>query len=180
MNIKDMYRTDWSRITQRDYISRNCMIHGRSGRESLIVIRRITKPLTVSSAGKPVKIVEEGYSWVQIALTDARWWLTSMFDEKGTLLQIYFDITAGNRFDQPDNPTFRDMYLDVVMQDDGALTVLDRDELDEALAARKITPEEHAQALLACDELLEALNTDAEEIMLYCKRVFTELKALIG
>lgn len=178
MKLRDMYRTDWTRIKEREYVSRPCTLNGNPARESLILIRDITSPLTVSSAGMPVKVVEKDYSWIQVAEQGARWWLTAMFDEKDNLLQMYFDITAGNIFDNPENPTFRDMYLDLVLRPDGKIVLLDEDELDEALNAGEITPAEYAQTEEACAALYRLLSEHTLETMAYCRQTYQALKAL--
>lgn len=176
MNIKDMYRSDWKRILKREYFSRGCDICGLPGRESLLVIREISSPLTVSSAGMPVKIVEKNYSWIQVAQKDALWWLTAMFDEQGVLLQMYFDITAGNCFDQPENPTFRDMYLDLVLRPDGVVVKLDEDELNEAIEQGEITHAEYDRTIAACDALHGFLTAHPQEVMDACRRAFQSLR----
>ena len=176
MKLRDMYRTDWTRIKAREYLSRDCTLDGKPARESLILIREITSPLTVSSAGTPVKVVEKDYSWIQIAQKDAFWWLTAMFDEKGTLLQMYFDITAGNLFTDPENPTFRDMYLDFVLRPDGAVVVLDEDELTEALENGEITQAEYEQTKEAGERLHEHLKKHPEEVMNFCRKTFYSLQ----
>ena len=178
MNLRDMRRTDWMRITRRRYLSRECTINGSRARESLILLDEITAPLTVDSVGKRVKIVEKDYSWLQIAVEGAHWWLTSMFDEHGTLLQLYFDITAGNLFDDTDNPRFRDMYLDVVMNPDGDITVLDADELDDALARGEITRTEYAQTRQSCDALYRLLSAHTAEVLDHCRRAHASLMSL--
>ena len=180
MKLRDMYRSDWTRITKRKYISRQCTIGGAEGRESLILIQDITAPLTVSSAGDAIKIVEKNYTWLQIAVKGSHHWLTAMFDEQDTLLQMYFDVTDGNRFDTPDNPAFRDMYLDVVLRPDGRIVILDRDELDEALASGAITPAEHARALRDCEELVDYLRQNTDSFIEYCRQTQCELKEMLS
>lgn len=176
MKLRDMYRTDWTRIKKREYISRESALDGRPARESLILIRDITEPLTVSSAGQPVKVVERDYSWIQVAQKDAFWWLTAMFDEKGTLLQMYFDITAGNLFANPDNPQFRDMYLDFVLRPDGVVVRLDEDELTEALENGKITQAEYDQTKDAGNKFHEHLLKHPQEVMAFCRETYRSLK----
>ncbi|MBQ2956032.1 MAG: DUF402 domain-containing protein [Clostridia bacterium] len=180
MKLRDMYRTNWTRIKQRQYVSRACTIDGLPGRESLILIEDITSPLTVTSTGKAVKIVEKGYSWLQIAAENASWWLTVMFDEQDRLLQLYFDITGGNRFDNLENPTFRDMYLDVVMHDSGELFPLDEDELSDALRTGAVSPEEAVAAQAACDALCAFLRVHADQVIQRCRQSQKELKALLN
>lgn len=179
IKLRDMYRTDWTRIKEREYISRPCTLDGLPARESLILIREITEPLTVSSAGMPVKIVEKDYSWIQIAQEGAFWWLTAMFDEEGTLLQMYFDITGGNLFYDPENPKFRDMYLDLVLRPDGAVVKLDEDELTEALEKGEITPAEYEQTLAATEKLHSHLCNHPQEVMAYCRNTYRSLRAAL-
>ena len=155
MAMKDMRRSDWSRILSRRYASRPCRFRGREGRVSLLVIEEAAEPLIVQDAGEELNIVERGYAWVQIAMKDQPFWLTAMFDERGELLQIYFDITGGNRFDDPENPTFEDLYLDIVVNSRGELYVLDRDELEAALTAGAITQAQHDRAERACQTLYQ-------------------------
>lgn len=172
---KDMRRSDWHRILRREYVSRDCQICGQRGKESLLVIREVTGPLTVHDGGEDVLIVDTDYAWVQIALEGLPFWLTAMYDDRGRLIQIYFDITAGNRFDDPENPTFVDMYLDIVVNSRGELFVMDQDELDEALAEGTITREEWNRAGAACDRLYACLEENREAVTELCGRVYREL-----
>ena len=175
MYQKDMRRSDWARILRREYASRDCRMHGRRGKESLLVIREVTGPLVVHDAGEDVLIAEKDYAWVQIALEGLPFWLTAMYDAQRRLIQIYFDITAGNRFDDPENPTFEDMYLDVVVNSRHELYVLDRDELDEALTAGDVTREEWDAAGAACARLYAYLEENREAVAELCGRVYREL-----
>ena len=172
---KDMRRSDWRRILRREYISRDCQMYGRRGKESLLVILEITGPLIVHDGGEDVLIAEKDYAWVQIALEGLPFWLTAMYDAQGRLIQIYFDITAGNRFDAPENPTFVDMYLDIVVNSRGDLFVMDQDELDEALAKEMITAEEWNKAETACTYLYAYLTGNREAVTELCGRVYREL-----
>ena len=173
--MKDMRRSDWQRILRREYVSRDCRMHGHRGKESLLVIREVAAPLVVHDAGEDLLVAEKDYAWVQIALEGLPFWLTAMYDAQRRLLQIYFDITGGNRFDDPENPTFVDMYLDIVVNSRGELYVLDRDELDEALAEGVITQEEWDRASAACARLYAYLEKNRESVAELCGRVYREL-----
>ena len=175
MELRNMRRSDWKRILERDYAYRSVNARGEREMESLLTIREITEPLRVRRGEEWVTIVERGYRWVQIAREGAPVWLTAMFDEHGDFLQMYFDITAGNRFDDPEDPTFRDMYLDVVATPEGRMLVLDQDELDEALAQRRITPEEHDRAERVCSGLCAWLEEHWLDLLDRCKRILKEL-----
>lgn len=175
MEMRYMRRGDWRRILKRDYVCRPCESDGAREMESLLTIREVTEPLRVCRGTEWVTIVEKGYRWVQIAREGAFVWLTAMFDERGQFLQMYFDVTAGNRFDTPDDPSFRDMYLDVVVTPAGEIMVLDQDELDEALAQGKITPEEHDRAERVCRGLCAWLEEHRFELIARCERILRDL-----
>lgn len=175
MGKKDMRRSDWQRILRREYVSRDCRMHGIRGKESLLVIREVTGPLVVHDGGEDVLIAEKDYAWVQIALEGLPFWLTAMYDARGRLIQIYFDITGGNRFDDPENPTFEDMYLDIVVSSHGELFVMDQDELDQALADGDITREAWDKANAACGRLYAYLEENLEAVTALCGRVYREL-----
>ena len=180
MNRKDMRRSDWHRILRREYVSRDCRLHGIRGKESLLVIREVTGPLMVHDGGEDVLIVEKDYAWVQIALEGQPFWLTAMYDAQGRLIQIYFDITGGNRFDDPENPWFEDLYLDIVVNSRGELFIMDRDELDEALAEGAITREDWDKAGAACERLYAYLEENRDAVTELCDRTYRELMVKIG
>jgi len=101
-----------------------------------------------------------------------------MFDQQDRLLQIYFDITDGNHLEPVENPTFDDMYLDIVMEPDGMLYVLDRDELDEAYQTKKISPEQYERTLREGERLYAWLEKNAQAFADFCCRQRMKLKGL--
>ena len=174
---RDMRRTDWKRILKREYVQEACICQGMEGIASLILIQDIAAPLVVRNGDHEVTIVDRGISWLQLALKDQHVWVTAMFDAQDRLLQIYFDITAGNCLEPEDNPTFEDLYLDIVMEPDGTLYVLDRDELDAALEAGEITPNQHRQVLEEGDRLYTMLSKHGRAFADFC---CTEMRKLKG
>jgi predicted RNA-binding protein associated with RNAse of E/G family len=69
--------------------------------------------------------------------------------------------------------------LDVVVLPDGSIQVLDRDELDQALADRFISPEQHAQALAAGDKLINWLYNSFESLVAFCDGYYKTLLAVL-
>jgi len=173
---REMQRTDWKRIVKRDYVTAPCECQGIQGIASLILISDVTQPLTVRNGDHNVTIVDKGMTWLQIALENQSVWGTAMFDQQDRLLQIYFDITDGNCLEPANNPSFTDLYLDVVLEPDGALYVLDRDELDDALAAGEITAWQHEKAVAEGEKLFRWLEAHWKEAVSFCYEQLTELK----
>lgn len=168
-DIRDMRRSDWHRILEREYSVSPCSFQNMEGVVSLLQIRKVTEPLMVPGEnGEKVLIADAGYSWLQVAFKEQFFWATVMFDDKGKFMQGYFDITGGNTFDDMENPKFRDMYLDLVLLSDGRIMVLDRDELDEALKQKEITEEEHEQTVKAGENLYRFLQKNSDEFLRFC------------
>lgn len=175
---RDMRRTDWKRILKRDYVFHPCAFEGIEGIASLIRIHDITQPLTVRNGDHDVTIVDRGLSWLQIALRGQYVWATAMFDRQGQLLQIYFDITDGNCLEPQENPTFVDLYLDVVMEPDGSLYLMDRNELDEAFETGKITKEQYERTIRVGEELYRWLSEHGQVFADFCREQMISLKGM--
>ena len=68
MNIKTIRRDDWTQILEKEILIRDLEWKGMRGKISLLDIRKVSRPLSIDYASGKVKIVDAGYSWVQIAL----------------------------------------------------------------------------------------------------------------
>ena len=156
-DIRDMKRSDWHRITKRRYTASPCRFQNMDGVVSLIEMQEVKSPIIVSHELGETVIADKGYSWLQLALKEQYFWATVMFDKEGNFIEIYFDITGGNIFDDMENPKFLDMYLDIVLLNDGSIYVLDREELDEALTQKEISKAEYQHAIAECEKLYDFL-----------------------
>ena len=176
MKTKNMKRTDWRRLLEKSYAVRDCAPWGQPGRESILRIHKVSQPLWVKEGYGRICIADAGHSWVQVGCHDQPYWLTAMFDRKDRFLQIYFDIARPPCFDDPDDPTFEDLYLDVVLTSKLELAVLDREELDEALKTGEIDRETYDFALAACEKLLVWLEENKQELVDYITKVYHEMR----
>ena len=168
-NRKDMHRSTWHRCLQKVYADSECMFRGKKAKVSLSILRELTGPLWVPDRGGKMLIADNDYSWLQLAVDGEYFYMTSMFDEKGELLQLYFDLTNGILWDDPENPSFDDMYLDLVLSVDGYVAVLDRDELDEAYAEQIISKKEYERTLEEGEKLKHYLENNKQEVMEFCR-----------
>lgn len=164
MNIKTMRRDDWVRILEKDVIIQPFQWKGIPGKISLIKIHRVSDPLFVNYGSQKVKIVDEGFTWVQIAQEGQFFWVTSMFDENDRLVQIYIDITDGNHTDT-DDPWFADLYLDYVVHVPAdAVMEMDREELADARRSGTVTELQYERALREGDKMLRYLRENRREL----------------
>ncbi len=162
MNRKTICRDDWTQILEKEVIIRDFTWKGLPGKISLMRILKVSSPLSIDYGNEKVRIVDEGYSWVQFALEGAYFWVTSMFDEADRLVEIYIDMTDGNITDTED-PCFDDLYLDFVVHGDAVLE-LDRDELSEAYEKGMITKEQYERTSAEGDRVLRYLHENRGEL----------------
>ena len=175
MNIKTKRRDEWSRVLEKEVVMQEISCGGCSGKAALLKMRRVSGPLFVSYGDLSMKIADDNYSWLQIALKDQYFWITAMFDEKDELLSIYIDMTDGNQTDL-DDPKFADMYLDYVVLDDMVLE-LDRDELEDAYANGDITQMQLERTLSEGEKLFAGLKCDREALQAFVRRKHRELNS---
>jgi len=172
---RDMHRSTWRRCLKKEYIDSACEFRGKKARVSLSVLKELTGPLWVADRGGKVLIADTEYSWLQLAVDGEYFYMTSMFRPDGKLVQLYFDITGGTIWDDPENPCFDDMYLDVVLSADGYIAVLDEDELEEAYEKRIISKAEYERTLREGEKLKRYLEQNKEEMMEFCRTWYKNL-----
>ena len=165
MNIKTIRRDDWYRVLEKEVIIQDFSWKGIPGKISLLKINKVSSPLSIDYGSEKVKIVDTGYSWVQIALEHQFFWITSMFDEQDRLVEIYIDMTDGN-VTGVDDPYFADLYLDYVVHIQGdAVMELDRDELSEAYKNGAVSRLQYERTLAEGERIRRYLNEDRQELI---------------
>ena len=176
MNKRTIRRDDWYRVLEKEVIIRDFRWKEMSGKISLLQINKVSSPLAIDYGTEQVKIVDVGYSWVQIAPEGQFFWITSMFDENDRLVEIYIDMTDGN-VTEADDPWFSDMYLDYVvhLQADSVME-LDRDELDEAYRSRLITQQQYERTLQEGSKIYQYLTDNRQELIQLLVREQRKLK----
>ena len=179
MSTKDMKRSNWPRLLEKEYVAKDFEVDGIQGKMSLHVLRKLTGPLTIHYPFGDVLIADQDYRWVQIALKEQFFWITAMYDSRERLVNLYFDITGGNCFDDPDNPCFEDLYLDIVAAGDN-FAILDQDELDEALKTGEIDRQKYDHAQRVCGELYEYLAKRRNKVVDWCNHSYRELKSMLS
>lgn len=169
MNIqhKTIGREDWPRILERETAYKPVDTPNLRGMACLFHLKKAKSPLVSNVFGDEMTILDNDYTWLQIAPEGDNWWLSVMFDPAGNLVQYYFDVSINNCIDG-ERSTFDDLFLDVVMRADGAVLLLDQDELDEALAEGVITREQYDLAEKEAARLLQILPLRRNELEHFC------------
>jgi uncharacterized protein len=146
-----------------------------SGYVTRLDLLEVTSPLWVKSCGEEICVADEGYSWLQHFPRGTHYTLTSQWDEKGEILQWYFDICEKHGLTDDGIPYWEDLYLDIVGTPDHTFELLDQDELVEALEQKRISSEQYKLAVREADKLLRLLKDGSVELLELAKLHYAKL-----
>jgi predicted RNA-binding protein associated with RNAse of E/G family len=176
IKIKDMERDNWLHWTRCADAYTLVNEPGFTGMAALKQLLAVEKPLVVQYETEQVKVSDNGFYWLQMAPTGGHWWLTVMYDPQGRPVQAYFDVTGENHILPDGGSWFTDLFLDVVVMPDGRAILLDRDELDQALAEGVVTLAQYEAASTQARALLMGVTSSAPAFFAWATRHFLELK----
>ena len=172
--IKDMNRSEWTRVSAKEQFIIPCSYGKRIGKISLLKIMQVSEPFSADFEGETVRLADRDFTWLQLAMEKDFAWFTVMFDEHGKFIQIYADLTCGNQT-EADNPVFTDLYLDDVVYK-GKVKQLDLDELEAAVERHDIDEETYRKALVNGKMLYEALSAHTEELVAFFEDLYRMLE----
>lgn len=166
-------RPDWKRIIYKEYRQSYLEKKEFTGHITLINIMKVKEPLWVQYGEKRVCIVDDHYKWLQHFPNGKNYSLTTMFDDKGEIVQwsidICYEIGIENNI-----PWMDDLILDIVVLPTGEIVQLDEEELEEALESGSINQKMYD---LARDEAtrITALIDEGQFNLLDLSKIHKEL-----
>ena len=83
----------------KKYYSKTITNGSLSGVISITKFFNVSKKTEVHYNFKDAVIVDNGYTWIQLAFKDQNFWIKAMYDEKDNLIEIYVDVSKCNHFD---------------------------------------------------------------------------------
>ncbi len=175
MEIKKKYmsRPEWKRIIEREYKVINLEEEDLGGKISLLWIKKVTSPRFEQYHESFIKIVDDNYYWIQLALKGKKYWVTAMFDENMKIVQYYIDIIKSNSVIE-DDPYFYDMFLDLVITGE-EIVLLDEEELKQALDEKIITIEEYNEAYETANDIMNNFEDFKTKLDYICNKYLNKL-----
>ncbi|WP_135227710.1 DUF402 domain-containing protein [Deinococcus fonticola] len=131
-------------------------------------ISEVHAPFVSTVRGEGRTIFDVGFRWVYFTPLAQQHSVILVLDAANVPLQVYVDITQGNRLDPDGVPAIDDVFLDVLawveLTSDGKWRlgepeIVDQHELDEALAAGLLSPNQHAAAWAEARRVVDMLST---------------------
>ncbi len=174
---KSIRRSGWSRVKQSKFYWVDVNMRGFTGVAAILELQKVDTPLWVTCCEEFIKIVDDGFYWLQLAPKDANWWLTVMLDRECKIVQYYVDITRKNVIDG-ENSWFEDLMLDVAALPNGYSDLLDEEELDAALEAGEITREEAELARETAQKVRDGIWDQYKELQSFCMQIFCLMRPL--
>lgn len=162
-------RSDWKRITKRQYVQTHVENEEFNGTITLLNLDEVSEPLWVQYNEKRICIVDDGYTWMQHFPHGENFTLTTMFDAEGEVVQWYIDITKSIGKEN-NEPWWDDLFLDIVVFPDGEYTLLEEDELREALANGVIDEATYHFALNEADRIIASIKEEKFHLIHYATK----------
>lgn len=177
-NTRDLLRNDSKRLKKKNTIVEDINTKYFEGKICLIKMIEVDGELYVNNPLGKVKIMDNGFSYLEIAPKNENWWLTVMYDKNGQYIESYFDITRKNYF-ETGNPYFIDLKLDVCIPNDYNIYLMDEDELKEAYDCNAISKEEYEMAYNTARKIIEFYNSNKESYLNFIKENYEKLNSKI-
>jgi uncharacterized protein len=152
-------RAHWRRVTERRFAVQRVDSDLFTGYLTLFWIDRVREPLWVPFRNQMICVADTGHCWLQLLPDRQRHVLTAMYDADGRLVQWYVDLVRAHGVDERGIPWYDDLYLDVIALPNGEVEIIDGDELEAALAAGLVTPEEYRLTWREATHLRDAIET---------------------
>ncbi len=129
---------------------------------SIKKIIAIGEPFCTPSSGC---LIDNNYTIIEIVPIKENYCIRTFLDKDKNVILYYFDITLKNGFDiNLNSPYYEDLFIDVIFKDN-KVSVLDENELKEALEEKIITTEEFNLAQKVKNQLIESLKSNTNKYM---------------
>ncbi|WIV11553.1 DUF402 domain-containing protein [Proteiniborus sp. MB09-C3] len=153
-------RPNWTRVVEKRFMLAYIKDKDYTGYMAIIYLDKVCEPLFVGEGEKKLCLANDGFIWTQYFPKDRNYALTTQFDEKQEIIQLYFDICDGNKISSSGIPYYDDLYLDVVLLPSGEVLLLDEDELKQALEDKVISKEKYDLAYNEAKVLIDYIENN--------------------
>lgn len=181
MDLEKKYisKENWKRVIKRETSYMELNHNEFQGEAYLIKVKEVKEPLYKVYEKRNIKLLDNGYYWLQLAIKNKNYWITAMYDNKKQLIQYYIDITKENIIKTKGKSFFYDLFLDIVQLSNKKIYLLDEDELLDALNNKIIDKDTFDLAYKEAESIEEQLKKNSFKPIKICKEYLEKLSAII-
>ena len=129
-----------------------------SDKDYYVITKEIIEASEAFILKSGLKVIDNGYYMVEVIPKNEYYAMRVFLNDKKEILEYYFDISSGNGLDEDTKiPYYTDLYLDVTVTN-GAIRLMDEEELDKALEDKEITKEMYDLAKKTADNLIKEIK----------------------
>lgn len=151
-------RAGWMRVLKREYTQTYLETDSFTGHITLLKMIHVREPLLVTYHTNKLRIVDDGFMWLQHFPAGQRHSVTTVFNADGEIVQWYIDICLHIGVSADGTPWMDDLFLDIVVLPSGEIFRLDDEELDEAMQSGIIDERLYHLAREECDKLYASIT----------------------
>lgn len=160
----------------KKYFSKEMNIGESVGVVSIIKFTNVDKPTEIHYNFKDEIIIDNDYTWLQIAIRNSNFWIKVMFDQNNKMVETYIDVTRNNNFDDITNPNYEDLFLDIIVPPKGHIYQMDDVELMKAFREGVITEGEYKLSKIVSHNLIKYLDNNLKEFLDFINKLRLDLE----
>lgn len=122
--------------------------------------QEVNKKFIASNGENDILILDNNYIWLQLVPMDKHYIFTIVFDENKNIVQWYINITNMNGIDLDGRIFYDDMYLSIIVNPDGKITLLNENEINLALNNNLITSEQYKLAYKEARDIMDIIRSN--------------------
>ena len=144
------------------------------GYVSSVKVEKVKSKLTVKYFEEESVLIDDGYKVIVYLPADEFFCASAMYDRFGDIVGWYFDITGENSVDEYGIPFFYDMYLDVAVSPDFEVSILDEDELKQAIDSNEVSTDEFDRAYNTYETIIKDYIPDKKFMVDFFRKYYDE------
>jgi len=167
---------EWECIKEKEYTQTRIENDDFKGYVAAIRIKNVDVVQKWCICGSIVTVCDQGMRWIIIIPDNRGYAITMMLDKDNQPVVWYIDLIDKVGVDQDGVYYFDDLFLDLIVSQDGTIKEDDRDELVRAYNMKVISKVQYDKVNSQAMELIDQLRNHFLEFIDYCFKRMKELE----
>jgi predicted RNA-binding protein associated with RNAse of E/G family len=176
MKKKRLIYDDWTAIISKRYKQINIDTEFFKGIVALLCIDEVSAPQIWEFNGEKIDVCDTDMKWLQMIPYNDNYAITAMVNVENKIELWYIDMIADYGIDSDNIAYFHDLYLDLVVYQNGTIKIDDMDELVEAFEQNIITPDLYKLAIDTSQKLQQGILKDIPQLSKLCMLCMNEIE----